>query len=91
MIHQIDQNLITVASGGTEQAEEAVLVGDGLFWIIRPNFEQDDDLVHGYGIVGENSKLNINFATEDMLLKLPGMTGELAAAIIDWRDEDATV
>ena len=91
VIHQIDQNRINTASGGYEQAEQAVEIGDGLFWIIRPNFEQDDDLEHAYGIVGENSKVNINTATQAMLSKLPGMTEEMAAAIIDWRDPDATV
>jgi len=38
--------------------------------------------------VDEASKLNLNTATAEMLEKLPGMTPELAAAIVDWRDED---
>lgn len=41
-----------------------------------------------YGLVDEASKLHLRMVTEDMLAKLPGMTAEIAAAIIDWRDEN---
>lgn len=41
-----------------------------------------------YGLDDEASKLHLGVATKEMLEKLPGMTAELAAAIIDWRDED---
>jgi len=63
---------------------EARQVGAGLFWILRPNL--DDDQTHTFGIVDEAAKINLNSATMDMLLKLPGMSSELAAAIVDWRD-----
>ncbi|MGN6385832.1 MAG: helix-hairpin-helix domain-containing protein [Verrucomicrobiota bacterium] len=71
---------------------EAVPIGDARFWIIgratnsyilrtdRPSF----------GLVDEASKLNLNTATSEMLQALPGMTADLAAAIIDWRDSDET-
>ena len=36
----------------------------------------------------EASKLNLNTATQEMLELLPRMTPQLAAAIIDWRDEN---
>jgi DNA uptake protein ComE-like DNA-binding protein len=39
-----------------------------------------------FGIVDEASKLNLNTATAAMLEKLPGVTTELAAAIVDWHD-----
>jgi DNA uptake protein ComE-like DNA-binding protein len=39
-------------------------------------------------VVDESSKLNINTATMTQLLELPYMTEEIAAAILDWRDED---
>lgn len=68
---------------------EAVEVGEGLFWILRPNIE--DDRTYSFGIKDEASKINLNSATTQMLLKLPGMTAELAAAIIDWRDADSDV
>jgi type II secretory pathway component PulK len=64
-------------------------VGDGSFWLIRPNPENEQ--LFDYGITDEAAKLNINTATVDMLLKLPNMTPELAASIVDWRDADDTV
>ncbi len=68
---------------------EAVEIGQGAFWIIRPNF--DDDRSDAFGIVDEGSKVNVNVATQAMLAKLPGMTEELCACIIDWRDTDSTI
>ena len=68
---------------------EALQIGAGLFWILRPSL--DDDRTRSFGIVDEASKINLNSASMDTLLKLPGMTSELAAAIIDWRDADSQV
>ncbi|HZZ42465.1 MAG TPA: hypothetical protein VFE58_05980, partial [Tepidisphaeraceae bacterium] len=68
-------------------------VGDaGYFWIIRPNY--DDPTMQSYGLMDESGKLNINstaIASEDGLMMLPGMTQDMADAIIDWRDEDDDV
>ena len=58
---------------------EQVEVGDGYFWILRPSLE--DDRSYYFGISDEGSRINLNSATLDMLLKMPGMTAELAAAI----------
>jgi len=82
-------------SGGSaatvaEAACEAVQVGDDAFWILDPAGEEDDRTC-AFGIVDEASKINLNTATLEMLLKLPGMTAELAAAIVDWRDADSDV
>ncbi len=68
---------------------EAIQVGEGLFWVLRPSLE--DDRTYSFGLMDEASKINLNSATMEMLLKLPGMTAELAAAIIDWRDADSDV
>ena len=68
---------------------EALRVGDGLFWILRP--PTDDDRTYAYGIVDEASKVNLNSATVDMLSNLPGMTAEVPAAIVDWRDPDTDI
>ena len=68
---------------------EAVKVGDGYFWVLRNQL--DDDSTRAFGITDEASRVNLNAAPEDMLLKLPGMTAELAAAIVDWRDSDSEV
>jgi type II secretory pathway component PulK len=64
-------------------------VGDGYFWLLRPNLEDDRQL--DYGLTDEAGKINLNSASEEMLLKLPGMTAELAASIIDWRDADGEI
>lgn len=64
-------------------------VGQGYFWILRCNLE--DDREFDYGVTDEAGKINLNSASEEMLLNLPGMTTELAASIIDWRDEDSDV
>lgn len=67
----------------------AVQVGDGYFWIIRPDY--GDESLPAFGLVDEGSKLNINFASADALSRLPEMTTDIAAAIVDWRDEDSNV
>lgn len=73
----------------SEIRSQAVQLGDGAFWMLRPN--PDDETQYAFGVVDESSKLNINYASADMLLRLPGMTQELAASIIDWRDADDEV
>jgi len=70
-------------------ASQGARIGEGQYWILRPDSENEQN--YGYGIVDEASKLNINTATIDMLMLLPGMTPELAASIVDWRDEDSIV
>ena len=44
-----------------------------------------------YGVTDEESRLNVNSAPADQLEKLYGMTPDVAAAIIDWRDDDNVV
>ncbi len=68
---------------------EALQVGNGYFWVLRSNPENGRD--SDYGLTDEAGKINLNSASLEMLLKLPGMTSELAASIIDWRDEDGDV
>ena len=71
------------------ESYEAKEVGKGYFWLLRSNLEDDRKL--DYGLTDESGKVNLNSASEEMLLKLPGMTAELAASIIDWRDEDSEI
>lgn len=40
-------------------------------------------------VIDEAGKLNVNQATQTQLLGLPGMTEEIADAILDWRDSDS--
>ena len=64
-------------------------IGDCYAWVVRPDYNTDDALA--YGLADEAGKLDLNTATRDMLLKLPGMTEDVADAIVDWRDSDSTV
>jgi len=84
--------LYQVASTGadaafTSQAIPAqVPVGEGFFWVTRPDREGDN--LQDFGVDDEGGKININTASSTMLLMLPGMTPDVAAAIVDWRDTD---
>ena len=76
-------------SVATAPTYEAMPVGDGYVWVLSSQLEEDRD--YAFGLTDEAGKVNLNTASEDMLLLLPGMTSELAASIIDWRDEDSEV
>lgn len=65
---------------------EAGRVGDGLYWIIQPNWDEPDQ--RSYGLISEAGKLSLNAATAEQLELLPEMTAEIAGAIVDWRDTD---
>ena len=67
-----------------------VTLGRGQFRVFR--FGQPDEgggII--YGVTDEESRLNVNRASAEELAKLYGMTPDVAAAIIDWRDEDNAV
>jgi len=92
--------LATVAYPGempspSDFACEAVPVGDAKFWLIgRDTNEWDLNLTAPtFGLVDEASKINLNapWLTADMIQYLPGMTPQIAAAIMDWRDANSTV
>jgi type II secretory pathway component PulK len=87
------RSVLDGTDGSTESLQdyswEARQVGSGVFWMVRPNLDDDRDA--DFGLVDEASRININSASSDMLLKLPGMTAELADAIMDWRDEDSDI
>ena len=68
---------------------KAMQLGEGYFWVLRSNLE--DEREFDYGLTDEAGKINLNSASEEMLLRLPDMTVELAASIIDWRDEDSEI
>jgi DNA uptake protein ComE-like DNA-binding protein len=69
---------------------EDVALGNAHYWIIGRGDSQESG-VPVFGLVDEASKLNINTATLEMLEALPGMTAEIAAAIVDWRDTDSVL
>jgi len=85
-----------VAPSAEEMPCEEMLVGDGAFWILLPNLDdvsstQADLGARAFGLVDEASRVNLNAATPDVLLRLPDMSAELAASIKDWRDDDDEV
>jgi len=65
-----------------------VELGEGAFTVFRPTYDDQQTVL--WGLDDEASKLNLNTATREMLLKLPNMTEEIVDAILDWRDTDAT-
>ncbi len=71
------------------------------FTLIAPLTADDTDISSGvrFGVSDEGAKININSMMKldpsgktlyDMLLKLPNMTDEVAASIVDWVDSDST-
>ena len=67
-----------------------VPLGRGQFRVFYQNRREEGGDVR-YGITDEESRLNLNDATAEELGKLEGMTPDVVAAIIDWRDADNTV
>ncbi len=69
----------------------------GRFAVISPNLDSGYYSGVRYGLEDESTKLNLNVVAEldaaegtgrDILLTLPGMTDEIADAILDWIDAD---
>lgn len=65
-----------------------VELGDGAYSLFRPTYDDQQTVL--WGLDDEASKINLNTATREILLKLPNVTEEIADAILDWRDTDAT-
>lgn len=63
-------------------------LGDGAFTVFRPIYDETQRVL--WGIDDEASKINLNTAPRELLLRLPRMTEEIADAILDWRDADST-
>jgi DNA uptake protein ComE-like DNA-binding protein len=74
---------------------EAIAVGQCKYWMIgRDTNDWEINLsVPAFGLVDEGSKLNLNapWLTAEAIQYLPGMTPQIAAAIMDWRDANSTV
>ena len=74
----------------TSYEREAVPVGDATFWFLGRPEQTGNGTTREYSLVDEASKLNLNTATPEMLKLLPGMTDDLAAAIVEWRTPSTT-
>lgn len=71
----------------TSYVAEELAIGDATVWFLgRPN-ETNNGTTREYGLVDEAGKVNLNTANVAMLMLLPGMTEDLANAIIEWRSE----
>jgi type II secretory pathway component PulK len=75
----------------TTYVADTLPVGEATAWFIGRADDPGNGTTRAYGLVDEAGKLNLNTATVDMLSQLPGMTDQLAASIIDWRDADDDV
>lgn len=64
-----------------------VALGRGQFRVFRQGREDEGGGVI-YGISDEESRLNVNVASPQELAKFNGLTPDIVAAIVDWRDED---
>jgi DNA uptake protein ComE-like DNA-binding protein len=60
-------------------------VGEAAFWFIGRDLNQRATTDVVFGLVDEASKINLNTAPRTILEALPGMTPELAEAIVSWR------
>ncbi len=74
----------------------------GRFSVVAPGLS-DDGSLYGesirYGLEDESAKINLRWLAQletqmpgygrDLLLRLPGMTGEIADSLLDWLDEDS--
>lgn len=67
-----------------------VRLGRGSFSVIRDGGTGGSESII-YGISDEESRLNVNHASAQEIARLPGLTESLAAAIVDYRDEDDNV
>jgi DNA uptake protein ComE-like DNA-binding protein len=75
----------------SEYGAQAMPVGEASFWLLGRGDDADTLAYPVFALVDEASKLNLNASnvTAEILQGLPGMTAELAGAIIDWRDADS--
>jgi len=73
----------------SEEEFANVPVGNGYFWLLRPDY--DDAALPVFGLIEESAKLNLNEVQYDELIRLPGMTYPAASSIMDWVDDDSNV
>ncbi len=98
VLSQVEANTPTIggasgsSTGGTGTTDvttipaEALQVGGGYFWLLHQDPAQYQ--TQAYGIVDESGKVNLNAATSDQLLLLPGMTQEAADSLVAWAASD---
>lgn len=69
------------------EAFQGATLGQGSFTVSYPLPGEDGKEGFVYGVVDEDRKIDINTASKAVLVRLPGMTEEIADSILDWRKE----
>jgi competence ComEA-like helix-hairpin-helix protein len=67
-----------------------VSLGRGQFSVFHQERRDEGGRI-AYGVSDEESRLNLNVAAADELAKLRGITPDVVAAVLDWRDGDNAV
>ena len=67
-----------------------VSLGRGMFRVFRRGTEEEGSGII-YGIRDEECRINVNYAQPEELAKIPDMSADIVAAIVDWRDNDDNV
>ncbi|MGD0745009.1 MAG: hypothetical protein ABSA45_07625 [Verrucomicrobiota bacterium] len=70
---------------------EDVPIGDARFWLIGRDTTGESSTEPAFGLIAEDSKLNLNTANTNVLSYLPDMTVDFAQAIMDWRGTNGVV
>ena len=70
------------------EAFEGATLGEGSFTVSYAVPGEDGSEGVVYGVVDEDRKIDINTASQAVLLRLPGMTDEMTDSVLDWRAED---
>jgi general secretion pathway protein K len=60
-------------------------LGEGAFTVGYPVLTEDGSEEIVYGVMDEDRKVDMNYASQAVLLRLPGMTNEIADAVLEWR------
>lgn len=70
---------------------EALQIGESKVWLLGRNTTANAVTEPVFGLRDEGGRLNLNRANSNALASLPGMTSDLAAAIVDWRSTNGTM
>lgn len=72
---------------------EALPIGESRVWILGRNPAASETGLNQvvFNLQDESGKLNLNRANSNALSMLPGMTTELAAAVVDWRSTNGSM
>jgi competence ComEA-like helix-hairpin-helix protein len=66
-----------------------IALGRGTWSLLRRGRDDEGDSVL-YGVSDEESRLNVNVATQEELTKIDGLSDEVATAILGWRGQGST-